>query len=344
MNIMEQYKIMSNTDLIPLRDQSIAYYSPVTSIKGKENDIISLNESFVITFWRTTPDSKVAYSSNFIKPVIVYVDDWLKAGMSPIHRHDYIEIAYVVRGELSQLIGGKKRTFSKGSLCIVDKNSEHADYIKDQDNFVIFLGMKEEFFDELFISEVDDNNIQQFIRKALINQKSLKQFIQFTPRNSQDLIFSLVEQVATEKFENKKGSKHIIKGIIIRIFDILIKNYDINLTSTQLKKMSDLIFPEVEDYLRKNYKDVTLSELSRQFHFQEDYFTRLIKKHTGITYTEFLRRIRMYKAEELLLNTSMTVSNIIKSVGYENRYHFYNIFSEYHNMTPEQYRQKNRGK
>jgi AraC-like DNA-binding protein len=346
MNIMEQYKIMSNTDSMPVIDRNITsellnvYESPVTTNKGNENEIHSLNEYFVIFFWRTAPNSKVAYSSNFTSPVVIYAEDWLRAGMSSMHRHDYIEIAYIVKGEFSQLIGGKKRTFSQGSLCIVDKNSEHADYVKDQDNFVIFLGMKEEFFDELFISELDNNNVQQFIRKALIKQKSLKQFIQFTPRDTQDLIFPLIEQVATEKLENRKGAEYIIKGLMIRIFDILIRDYDINLTSTQLKKMNDLVFAEIEDYLRKNYKDVTLNELVRQFHFQEDYFTRLIKKHTGITYTEFLRRIRISKAEELLLNTRMTVSNIIESVGYENRHHFYNIFSEIHNMTPEQYRQK----
>jgi AraC-like DNA-binding protein len=346
MDLMEQYEIMSNTDSIPLRDQNITreslnlQKSPMISNVGNENDIHVLNESFVISFWRTTPDSKVAFSLNFFPPVIIYIEDWLKAGMSPMHRHDYMEIAYVVKGEFSQFIGGKKHTFSQGSLCIVDKNSEHADYVKDQDNFVIFLGMKEEFFDELFLSELDDNNVQQFIRKALIKQKSLKQFIHFTPRDAQDLIFPLIEQVITEKFENRKGARYMIKALMIRIFDILTTDYDISLTSTQLKKMNDLVFAEVEEYLMKNYKEASLKKLTEQFHFQQDYFARLFKRHAGITFTEFLRKIRISKSEELLLNTRMSISSIIESVGYENRHHFYNIFYEIHNMTPEQYRQK----
>lgn len=347
MNLMEQYKIMSNTDSIPTKNQYIMselsdiYQRPIISNSCSKDEVHMLNEFFVISFWRTKLDSKVALSLNFIPPVIIYdEEDMKRGGITPMHRHDYIEITYVVKGEFNQLIGGKKHTFSQGSLCILDRNSEHADCVKDQDNFVIFIGMKEEFFDELFLSELDKNNIQQFIRKALINQKDLKQFLKFTPRNLNDLIFPLIEKVATEKLENRKGAKYIIKGLMIRIFDILIKDYDINLNSTQIKKINDLLFAEVEDYLKKNYKDVTLTDLSRQFHFQQDYFTRLIKKHSGITYSEFLRKIRMVKAAELLLNTNMSVSSIIEAVGYENRHYFYNIFFILHNMTPEQYRQK----
>jgi hypothetical protein len=78
---MEQYKIMSNTDSMLVIDRNItseilnAYESPVTSNMGNENEIHSLNEYFVISFWRTTPNSKVAYSSNFIAPIVIYAED-----------------------------------------------------------------------------------------------------------------------------------------------------------------------------------------------------------------------------------------------------------------------------
>lgn len=344
MNLMEKYEIMSDIDSIPVANEHVMdeliSNGRVLLNSGSDEVIYSLNESFGILLWRNTLDSKVAICSNFHTPIISYTEERLKEGMSDLHRHDYIEIAYVVKGEFSQLIGGKKNTFSQGSICIIDRNSEHAEYVKDQDNFVIFLEMKEDFFDEVFYSELDNSNVKQFIRKALMNQKSLKQFLQFTPLDGGDNIFLLIEQIANEKYENRKGAKYVIKGLMIRMFDILTKDYDMNLNATELKMMNDLIFSEVEDYLMKNYKDASLKELTKQFHFQQDYFSRLIKKHIGITFSELLRKIRISKAEELLQNTRMTVSSIIQSVGYENRHHFYNIFFEIHKMTPEQYRQK----
>lgn len=345
MNLMELYKTMSDINSIPKIDRNIMeqlLHSDGIAMSSTDKEGVThiLIKSFVILFWRNTSDSKVVTSLDFSPSLVMHDEEQLRAGMTPMHRHDYIEIAYVAKGEFSQLIAGEKRTFSQGSICIIDKNSEHADFIKNQDNFVIFICMKEGFFDELFLAELDDNNVQQFIRRALMKQKSLRQFLQFTPRDEQDVLFPLIEQVAKEKFENRKGAKYIIKGLIIRIFDILTRDYDINLTSTQLKRMNELLYSEVEEYLRKNYKDASLKELTKRFHFQQDYFARLVKKHAGITFSELLRKIRISKAEELLVNTRMPVTSIIESVGYENRHHFYNIFFELNNMTPEQYRQK----
>ncbi len=343
MDLMKHYELLDDTDSIAsAQENAIAQMLSQDLMRvcpGGNDMVYSINESLVIISWRTLPDSKIIVSLDFSPPVITDYRDHQNSHMTPLHRHNFIEMAYVVKGELNQLIAGVKYTFPQGSICIIDRNSEHADFVKNQDNYVIFLGMKEDLFDELFLSELD-NKVQKFIRKALLEQKSIKQFLQFNPRYTDNEIFSLIEQVAEEKFKNGKGAKYIVKGLMIRVFDILTKDYDILLTSTHLKKMNELLFSEIEEYMRGNYKDASLKELTKRFHFQQDYYARLIKKHTGMTFSEFHRKIRMSKAEDLLLNTRMSIGSIIESVGYENRYYFYKFFFELHNLTPLQYRKK----
>jgi AraC-like DNA-binding protein len=341
MNLLELYEVFSKTDSIPVFEKNIMVDYPLNVILNSEGeDIHSLIDSFAIILWRNNSDGKVVTSINFSPPILTYVEDRLSVGMTKIHRHDYIEMAFVVKGEFSQMVGGQRLTFPQGSVCIIDRNTEHADYVKDQDNFVIFICMKENFFDEILLSEIENNNVQQFIRKALLEQKSLKQLLQFTPRGQHDVLLPLIDQVCAEKCGNQKGANYIVKGLMIRIFFILTMDYyEINLTKSQKKQINDLLFLEVEEYLRKNYQDASLKELTSRFHFQQDYFARLIKKHTGLTFSEYLRKIRISKAEELLLNTRMTTTQIIESIGYKNRNHFYNVFHAIHNMTPEQFRQ-----
>jgi YesN/AraC family two-component response regulator len=340
MNLLEQYEVLSKTDSIRVVDKNIMVYYPLNLILNSEGeDIHSLIDSFAIIFWRNISDGTVVTSINFSPPILTYVEEKSNESMTKMHRHDYIEMAYVIKGEFSQFIAGKKRTFSQGSVCIIDRNCEHADYVEDQDNFVLFICMNENFFDEMFLSELENSNVHKFIRRALLEQKNLKQYLQFTPKRH-DLILPLIEQVCAEIFGNHKGVNYIVKGLIIRIFFYLTMDYEINLNETQLKKMNDLLFIEVEEYLRKNYKDVSLKELSSRFHFQEDYFNRLIKKHTGLTFTEFLKKIRISKAEDMLLNTRMSITEIVDSVGYMNRSYFYKLFQKTYNMTPEQYRKK----
>ena len=62
-------------------------------------------------------------------------------------------------------------------------------------------------------------------------------------------------------------------------------------------------------------------------HFQEDYFNRLIKSKTGLTYTAYLQDLRLKEAEHLLLTTRLSVDEISQQVGYQNKGYFYKIFT-----------------
>lgn len=81
-------------------------------------------------------------------------------------------------------------------------------------------------------------------------------------------------------------------------------------------------------------------ETLEEFHFQEDYFNRLIKTQTGLTYTEYLQLLRLRRAETLLLTTDATIDQITEAVGYHNKGYFYKIFTERHQLTPAQFRKK----
>ena len=83
---------------------------------------------------------------------------------------------------------------------------------------------------------------------------------------------------------------------------------------------------------------MTIRELVENFHFQEDYFNRLIRSKAGISYSEYVQRIRLEKAEALLHTSSMTVDEVAEAVGYQNKGYFYKIFKKEFGMTPRQMR------
>ena len=142
----------------------------------------------------------------------------------------------------------------------------------------------------------------------------------------------------SELSENKIGSFLIIKGVLMRIFRLLSTEYEFHLSRQQKKDMNWAVFTDVCRYIDKNHRTVTIQELSKVFHFQEDYFNRLIKKRTGQTYCEFLQNVRLLKAEQLLNQTDLTVSEIAEQVGYRNKGYFYKLFTEKYSVTPSQYR------
>ena len=130
---------------------------------------------------------------------------------------------------------------------------------------------------------------------------------------------------------------NIISDETIEYVGILAK---LSLSKEERKTMNWIIFEEISDYIRSHYATVTIQELVREFHFQEDYFNRLIKNKTGMTYSAYVQKFRLEKAEQLLRVTSMTIEDITEAVGYHNKGYFYKIFQERFGMTPSQYRKR----
>ncbi len=84
--------------------------------------------------------------------------------------------------------------------------------------------------------------------------------------------------------------------------------------------------------------------LTKEFHFHEDYFNRLLKSQTGMTYTEYLQMLRLEKAEQLLTDTDNTIEQIAEEVGYRNKGYFIESLSSEEAVHLAQYRRKRQEK
>lgn len=93
------------------------------------------------------------------------------------------------------------------------------------------------------------------------------------------------------------------------------------------------------DIMRKRYYErITLNDLSAEVYVSPFHFSRLFAKGTGATPGRYLTAVRMFEAKRLLLTTSLTVSDIVCSVGYSSVGTFTSRFSRAVGMTPSQYR------
>ena len=91
-------------------------------------------------------------------------------------------------------------------------------------------------------------------------------------------------------------------------------------------------------YIKGNYRNITLDDLSNQFNFNSQYMCRLIKKNTGKTFKQLLTDFRMREACTMLQNTSLRIIDIANEVGYSSEEHFIRVFTTYNKLTPNEYR------
>lgn len=256
-----------------------------------------------------------------------------------LHTHDYVELAYVVEGEFRQKILGKDIVFKKGELCLIDKNCLHQDYLSDESAVILFIGIANEMFDSVMDENVTTQRIISFLQSALLKQKSLRQYLHFRPRkDAVPAMENSLSSLLSELSAGDRASFYICKGLMIRIFRLLSTEYEFSLSGELRQTMSWVVFEEITAYIRQHYAEITIQDLVRTFHFQEDYFNRLIKLRTGLTYSEYVREIRLSQAETLLRTTDRSIEQIADRIGYHNKGYFYKIFQEKYHMTPSRYR------
>lgn len=68
----------------------------------------------------------------------------------------------------------------------------------------------------------------------------------------------------------------------------------------------------------------------------------MFKQHLHLSAQEFIKRYRMNQAEDLLVNTDLTINQISFSCGYGNQLSFSKAFRQNHNISPKEYRKQYR--
>lgn len=93
------------------------------------------------------------------------------------------------------------------------------------------------------------------------------------------------------------------------------------------------------EYLSTNYRShINLESISERFYLSKNQIIRIIRRQTGYSPHEYLTRIRLTKACELLEYTRTPISEIGRCVGYENKSHFSAAFRKLYGITPAEYR------
>jgi len=82
------------------------------------------------------------------------------------------------------------------------------------------------------------------------------------------------------------------------------------------------------------------SELASELGMSESRFSRFFRKATGNTFTDFVNRVRVNRACQLLMDTDRLVTHICYEVGFNNVANFNRRFLEIKGMTPSEFRRQ----
>lgn len=95
----------------------------------------------------------------------------------------------------------------------------------------------------------------------------------------------------------------------------------------------------MKDYIHRHYTEkITVQEIAEQLNLNPIYCGALFSGETGTTILNYINRLRIARATELLQYTNNSISQIACEVGIENLYYFSRIFKKMEGISPQQFR------
>jgi AraC-like DNA-binding protein/ligand-binding sensor protein len=87
-------------------------------------------------------------------------------------------------------------------------------------------------------------------------------------------------------------------------------------------------------------QELSLGEVAKAVNTSSFYFCKLFKKATGLNFTDYVSRVRVEKAKNLLLNPNVRISEVAYEVGFQSLTHFNRVFRRISGESPTEYRRR----
>ena len=106
--------------------------------------------------------------------------------------------------------------------------------------------------------------------------------------------------------------------------------------------LRDFYIQEAVTYMEQNFqRELTVEELSDVCKLNRSYFSKLFKETMGCPPQEFLIRMRLSKATELMRTSRASIGDIAQLCGYPNQLHFSRAFKKRYGVSPREWRTEN---
>ena len=127
--------------------------------------------------------------------------------------------------------------------------------------------------------------------------------------------------------------------LLVKVTDIL-ENFIAKVSSTKDKKRKVRI-REICGYIEQNFtKKITAAEAAKVGGLSVSRVLHLIKEETGLSLSEYVKKLRIDYGKYLLLNRDISIADVAIEAGFFDQSHFSKTFKKIERMTPFHFRRK----
>jgi AraC-like DNA-binding protein/ligand-binding sensor protein len=128
---------------------------------------------------------------------------------------------------------------------------------------------------------------------------------------------------------------------LVRLLNIFAQHLSLisNQIFVQQKSAEPPVIARAKEYIAAHQaEDLSLAQVAKAVNTSTFYFCKIFRRMTGLNFTDYVSRVRVEKAKNLLLNRNLRVSEIAYEVGFQSLTHFNRVFKRILGVSPTKYR------
>ena len=262
---------------------------------------------------------------------------------SQLYTDKFVEMDLVVSGGAVHRVLDRAIPCKEGDICVICPNTRHGYETEGEENVTVqrilfdpkvFLNGDYGFFkNEKFCYGVFCEGTT--VSYATLNKKSRSEI--------EPLFLEIFDEV-----EAKDDDWEIVVSSYLSILLVNLSRYmkgAIRNPSTVTERDRELNY-NVLRILNEEFSSetMTLESVAERVFISPAQLSRIFKRFTGDSFSDYLKKLRMAHACHLLKDTDLTVGQILEACGLRDLHSFYRSFNIYAGMTPNQYRMKHNKK
>lgn len=243
------------------------------------------------------------------------------------HFHRELELSFVLKGSFICYVKNNKYKLNEKNLFLINCFDLHSFIPEEEQSILLVMHIDPTFFEVIIPNFL--NHYYDF--EKLYYNKNDTVYLSMVS-NLAEIVLSFIK--------SEHEYRYIAIKSIIEILLILYQNLRLERRSKPLPDSEKYEkIKEVLEYLDQNYyKDINLTEISKEFFVSPQYFSKLFKDLTGIGFKDYINRLRINKSLKDLINTKKSITSIAISYGFSSVKTYNRIFRKIIGVSPTVYR------
>ncbi|MEG2349419.1 MAG: AraC family transcriptional regulator [Hungatella sp.] len=254
--------------------------------------------------------------------------------MTSRHFHDTYELYYLLEGERYYFIDKETYLVKQGDVVLVKPNQIHK------------TSMAENSYHNRILLQIGSAWLNPFLQGneflPLEELYAANDGI-IALSESDRVLFELLLFQLRDELQGRRGNYGLMVKLKLTELLIVLSRYKktavFERENQKVQTTKHQKVHEVADYLLTHAETAeSLEELAKRFYISKSYLSRIFREVTGFTVNEYRAVTRIKKAQNLLIHSDYSVTEISEILGFESITYFERVFKKYVDNTPLKYR------